>query len=152
MSKFHRAGSASNDQDNIKFKNTISKLLSERLSINLEQGIKIPIGLDSKKLKEFDLGSLESKVLVLCKSHTWTETGNVPSAKLNVFLNDMYSFHLAPKEYKKIFVILKDVHKKRGISLGEYYVTTKDHMIPRDVDFYELDQALNELKLLRKGK
>ena len=41
---------------------------------------KVEIGINAKKEHAFDFGN--NSILVECKSQTWTETGNAPSAKI----------------------------------------------------------------------
>jgi len=72
----------------------------------------------------------EEKIIIECKSHRWTSRDNVPSAKLTVWNEAMYYFHLAPAEYRKIFFILRDYSNKRHETLGEYYIRTYGHLIP----------------------
>ena len=55
-----------------------------------------------KKPHRFDLGNKEKKIIVECKSHTWTEGGNVPSAKMISWNETMYLFVAAPASYRKI--------------------------------------------------
>jgi hypothetical protein len=43
------------------------------------------VGSDKKKIRNFDLGSSTPAILVECKSHTWTQSGNIPSARLTVW-------------------------------------------------------------------
>ncbi|MCM3671088.1 hypothetical protein M3181_19185 [Mesobacillus maritimus] len=74
-----------------------------------------------------------------CKSHTWTASGNVPSAKITVWNEAMYYFHLAPKDYRKVFFILKDYSTKCSETLGDYYTRTHSHLIPEDVEIMEYD-------------
>ena len=49
----------------------------------------------------------------------------------------MYYFSLAPREFRKIFFVLKDVCDRRTESLGEYYVRLNRHLIPVDVEVWE---------------
>lgn len=63
----------------------------------------LEIGVEEVKRKHnFDLGSADPKVVVECKSHSWTEGGNAPSAKMAVWNEAMYYFSLVPDEYRKI--------------------------------------------------
>ena len=70
-------------------------------------------------------------VLVECKSHTWTQSGKVPSAKMTVWNEAMYLFLLAPKRFRKVLFVLRDFNEGRGESLAEYYVRNYSHLIPR---------------------
>ena len=62
---------------------------------------KVKIGIKAKKDHAFDLGN--DSIIVECKSKTWTEAGNAPSAKIKNWSDAMFSFYLAPEKYKKFF-------------------------------------------------
>ena len=136
---FQRKGIKSNTQIGIDFENLVITALEYNFGLKLQKRIRIPIGLHEKKDKIFDLGSIEQKIIIECKSHTWTESGNVPSAKVNAFLYDMYCLSLLPKGYQKIFVMQKCFSKKRNLTLCEYYIKNKNHLIPQDLLIYEFD-------------
>jgi len=98
-----------------------------------------------KKLHCFDLGTTKEKILVECKSHTWTAGAKVPSAKMTVWNEAMYYFHLAPLDYRKILFVLHDRRKKEGESLLTYYKRTYSHMIPEGVEFLEWDAVTGDI-------
>jgi hypothetical protein len=111
-------------------------LANERL--NLVPNFVVEVGVsDRKKKHRFDLGSADPPVLVECKSHTWTQTGNMPSAKMTVWNEAMYYFHVAPKNFRKIMFVLK--HDRRGQSLASYYLHAHGHLIPDGVEVWEFD-------------
>jgi hypothetical protein len=59
---------------------------SAKTDIVLTKNFSVPVGVsEAKKPHHFDLGSESPPVLVECKSHTWTEGGNMPSAKMTVW-------------------------------------------------------------------
>ena len=70
----------------------------------------LPIGYLSQKQHKFDLGCRNEKVIIECKSHTWTESGNVPSAKITVWDQAMLYFFLAPRSFRKIFAVKRDIN------------------------------------------
>ena len=76
-------------------------------------------------------------LIVECKSHTWRNGGDVPSAKISVWNEAMFYFNLAPSKYKKIFFVLRDFSEKKHKTLLEYYIEKRYHFIPKDVMFYE---------------
>lgn len=61
----------------------------------------------SGKTHRFDLGCEEPPTLIECKSHNFTVSGNMPSAKITVWNEAMYFFHLAPARYRKILFVLE---------------------------------------------
>lgn len=137
---FQRMGSKSNAHAGRDFENTAQKFFESK-SLFLDSNIKLPVGIETvTKDHAFDLGSLDQKIIVECKSHKWTSGGNVPSAKLTVWNEAMYYFVAAPKDFRKIMFILHDYSKKRGETLAQYYLRTYAHLVPSDVEFWEYDE------------
>ena len=111
---------------------------------------KVPCGLGNKKKHHiFDLGSEDPPVIVECKSQTWTVTGNVPSAKMTNWAAAMFYFHMAPPMYRKIFFVEQSLRSRSDESLLEYFARTQDHMIPPDVELWELPRDSDEVVILR---
>ena len=118
--------------------------------LSLERPFILKIGSSSlRKDHSFDLGSKSRKIIVECKSHTWTETGNAPSAKMSVWNEAMYYFSLAPKSYKKMFFVKRSLRK--GESLGQYYIKRYFHLIPSNVELWEFSVGNNNAKMLYCG-
>ena len=139
---FQRVGSISNAQVGREFEE-LARIYFAADQINLKIGFSIPVGVgEIKKEHCFDLGCnnlMHGKIIIQCNSHKWTSAGNVPSAKLTVWNEAMFYFSLAPKEYRKVFFILRDYSQKRKETLGEYYIRTYRHLIPADVEIIEYD-------------
>ena len=109
MNNFQRDGSTSNSHVGRAFEARARKVLAEH-GVRLESGHKVPCGLGTvRKNHAFDLGSGSPKVIVECKSHTWTSGGNVPSAKMKNWAEAMFYFHMAPPDYRKIFFVERSV-------------------------------------------
>ena len=145
MSSFQRDGSISNSQIGRAFEKRVQKFLAER-GVRLELNHKVSCGLDRvRKNHAFDLGSESPKVIVECKSQTWTAGGNVPSAKMKNWAEAMFYFHMAPPNYRKIFFVERSVRAGRNETLLGYFLRTRTHMIPADVEFWELDRYSDEL-------
>ena len=89
------------------------------------------------------------KILVECKSHTWTDSGKVPSAKLTVWNEAMLYFLLAPSEYRKIMFVQKDFNSKLKKTLAQYYLQRYSHLIPEDVELWEYDVVSHKPTRLR---
>jgi hypothetical protein len=114
---------------------------SEGLALDLNMKLPVCIG-DIKKIHAFDLGCLNEKVLVECKSHKWTAPNdNVPSAKLTVWKEAMFYFIASPPNYRKIMFVLRDYSEKRKETLAEYYLRTYSHLIPEGVELWEYDES-----------
>ncbi len=102
----------------------------------------MPIGVGSeKRLHRFDHGSDDPKVVVECKRHTWTATGNAPSAKMAVWNESMYYFHLLPTEYRKMLFVLLHRFNPEGKTLVNYYIGRFEHLIPFGVEIWEFDDV-----------
>ena len=117
----------------------------EKHGVKLSRNFAVEVGLSDKKKHCFDLGSANPKIIVECKSHKWTAGANVPSAKMTVWNEAMYYFHLAPKAFRKILFVLHDRRSKDGESLLSYYKRTYSHMIPEGVEFLEWDEATGDI-------
>ena len=148
MNRAHqRIGAISNAHVGADFE-LVAKEFFSKQGIVLQRGFPIEIGLSTKKVHNFDLGTSVEKILIECKSHRWTEGARVPSAKLTVWNEAMYYFHLAPTGYRKIFFVLHDRREAIGESLLTYYKRCYSHLIPNDVEFMEWDEVTgNILKL-----
>lgn len=138
MTNFQREGSISNAHVGRDFEARARVILAAH-GIPLQMNHKVPCGLgNDKKLHTFDLGSADPPVIVECKSQTWTKGDVVPSAKMKNWAEAMFYFHLAPPIYRKIFFVEQSLRVRTGESLLAYFRRTQSHMIPHDVEFWEL--------------
>ena len=109
---FQRLGSRSNAHVGRDFELAAQEFFAQQ-GVDLSIGLKVPVGISEvKKYHSFDLGCNKKRIIVECKSHTWTTGSNVPSAKLTVWNEAMYYFHIAPVGYRKIMFVLKDYCEK----------------------------------------
>lgn len=146
-SNFQRIGSVSNTQAGNDFEATARAFFAQQ-GISLVKNFSVPVGVgEAKKLHRFDLGSESPPVLVECKSHTWTQGGYMPSAKMTVWNEAMYYFHVAPAFYRKISFVLK--HSRREQSLASYYLKTHGHLVPEGVELWEFDLEAGSAERLR---
>ncbi len=140
-----RVGSVSNAHVGTDFESVAQKFFGQH-RIVLSRHFPTELGVvGRKKIHCFDLGSHEAKIIVECKSHRWTIGGKVPSAKMAVWNEAMYYFHLAPADYRKILFVLHDRREKEGESLLAYYRRTYDHLIPDRVEFLEWDEGTGDI-------
>lgn len=138
MTNHQRIGVISNAHAGREFEAEALKYFSEHEGLFLSPSFSIALGVaDRRKAHSFDLGSSNPAVLVECKSHNWTATGNMPSAKVTVWNEAMYYFHLAPQHFRKILFVLEARHARQPESLAEYYVRTAGHLIPTGVSVIE---------------
>jgi hypothetical protein len=151
MTDFQRVGSVSNTQVGIDFEAVAARCLAAK-GIEVRRAFSVPVGVAAtKKPHSFDLGSDDPPVLVECKSHRWTSGGNVPSAKMTVWNEAMYYFSAAPLGYRRIFFVLRDLSRSRGVTLAEYYLSRYRHLVPDDVEFWEFDEAAGSCHTLSTG-
>lgn len=145
MTNFQRSGAISNTHVGRAFEDRAQLILQSK-GIILSRNHKVSCGLGNKtKLHAFDLGSDEPKVIVECKSQTWTSGGNIPSAKMKNWAEAMFYFHMAPSGYRKIFFVERSHRAGREESLLAYFRRTQAHMIPADVELWELDRDSDTL-------
>jgi hypothetical protein len=138
INNFQRVGAVHNAGVGRLFEEAARNFFLSKEGILLAPGFAVDVGVSHRKKKHrFDLGSADPAILVECKSHTWTQTGNMPSAKMTVWNEAMYYFHIAPPAFRKIMFVLK--HDRRGTSLASYYLQTRGHMVPDDVEIWEFD-------------
>jgi len=119
-----------------RFERLVQRFFARR-RVPLQLNYSIPVGFDGKRGPyRFDLGSARPPVIVECKRHTWTATGNTPAAKLAVWMQACLYFVAAPRRYRRILAVLRDV--RRGQSLAEYFLEHYGHLVPRNVEIWEL--------------
>lgn len=123
------------------FERAVQSYLASQ-GINVRKDYTVEIGAGQKKRpRKFDLGSNTPKIIVECKSHSWTEGGNAPSAKMAVWNEAMYYFFLAPAEYRKLLFVLLSRFEPESETLLQYYVRRFEHLIPRGVEIWEYDET-----------
>jgi hypothetical protein len=139
-----RIGSVSNAHVGADFERVALEFFA-RQGISLSRNFAVQIGLKRRKSHCFDLGAAKEKIIIECKSHRWTVGARVPSAKMTVWNEAMYYFHLAPAEYRKILFVLHDRRAEDGESLLAYYTRTYSHLIPDGVTFMEWDEVTGDI-------
>lgn len=135
---FQRRGAISNTQAGREFEEA-ARFFFESTGTPLGPAFPVPVGGRIKKRHNFDLGSENPPILVECKSYTWTETGNPPSAKIRGMNEVMLLFSVSPSHYRKILFVLKHLHQRTKRSLATHYIRTQGHLIPEGVEIWEFD-------------
>ena len=107
---------------------------------------KLPIGNPPKDHK-FDIVAADDTIAIECKRYTWTETWNVPSAKMGTTNEAVFYLSFLPDTYEKYVVMLKTVNKKRNETLAEYYYKTNRHLLG-NVKVMEYDPELDMMRLI----
>lgn len=123
-----------------------STLLTAFFGVQFHNGYAIEIG-DPPKKHRFDLVSTDLSIIGECKNYSWTETGNIPSAKM-AFLNEavFYLQHLKNTQ-NRFLVLRKDMHERHVETLAEYYYRINRHLL-NGVFIIEIDIATNSVKTI----
>lgn len=96
------------------------------------------------KPHRFDVVSCDNSIIAECKCYTWTETGNIPSAKMG-FVNEAV-FYLSFITMADIYIVMKkSIHPKRTETLAEYYFRTNKHLLGR-TRVLEYDEELKTMR------
>ncbi len=121
------------------FQELVCKSISEYFGIPFKLEIALPIG-SPPKLHKFDCVSEDSKIVVECKCYTWTDTGNVPSAKMMGMNEAVFYMSYLPDEMIKILCIKKATHAKKLETLADYYCRIDGHLLS-GVKVFEVDDC-----------
>jgi len=92
---------------------------------------KIAIGFDPNNRKDhkFDIAAEDGSIVIECKRYTWTETGNVPSAKMGFTNEAAFYLSFLDEPTEKYIVMLYSYNARRGETLAEYYYRTNNHLL-----------------------
>jgi hypothetical protein len=138
MTNHQRVGAVSNAHAGREFEAEALAYFARQEGLLLTPSFSISLGVAKiRKNHSFDLGSRAPDVLIECKSHNWTITGNMPSAKVTVWNEAMYYFHLAPPGFRKVLFVLEARNSRQSETLAEYYVRVNGHLVPTDVSIIE---------------
>jgi hypothetical protein len=117
-----------NPKNGAAFQKDVQQYFIKKYGPGFEIEKKLPIG-DPPKDHKFDIVNTELEIVIECKRYTWTETGNVPSAKMGFTNEAAFYLRLLPDNYVKYIVMLKANHSKRQESLAEYYYRINNHLL-----------------------
>ena len=122
------------------------EVLSQYFNVGFRIEHPIPIGNPPKDHK-FDLVSDDLQYIGESKNYSWTEGGNIPSAKMG-FINEavFYLQHL-PSDKKRFVVMRRDVNEKHKETLADYYYRTNRHLL-NGVFIIEIDTTTNAVRTI----
>ena len=132
------------------FQLAVKEWFEEAYTAPFEIERKIAIG-RSAKLHSFDISSMDESIVVECKCYTWTETGNVPSAKMGFTNEAAFYLSFLPDDTERIIVMLHAEHAKRNETLAEYYFRTNRHLLGK-IKIYEFDLQTKEMRFVGQNK
>ncbi|MCG3177902.1 MAG: hypothetical protein BIFFINMI_00224 [Phycisphaerae bacterium] len=119
------------------FRQLAANVLGEHWKLALESEVSLPIG-NPPKYHRFDLASGDRKYVGEAKSYTWTESGNVPSAKMTCVNEAVFYLSHLPAKGIRFVAMLKDIRPRTGESLAVYYYRTNRHLL-NGVKILEID-------------
>ena len=135
-----------NPKNGADFQRAVQEYFIREMGEGFELEYKLKIGNPAKDHK-FDIVNAEKKVVIECKRYTWTETGNVPSAKMGFTNEAAFYLSFLPDSYKKYIVMLRSCNTKRNESLAEYYFRTNRHLLGKTI-IAEYDPLTEEMKIV----
>ncbi len=138
-----------NPRNGALFQRQVREWFEKQYGGDFQLEVKIPIGKPAKDHK-FDIVNLDKKIAVECKRYTWTESGNVPSAKMGFANEAAFYLSFLPETYEKYIVMLYSFHEKRKESLAEYYCRTNRHLIG-NIKVAEYNPEKDELHIISTG-
>ena len=100
-----------NPKNGADFQRQVLEWFRKNYDSDFELEKKIPIGNPAKDHK-FDIVDTSGTIAIECKRYTWTETGNVPSAKMGFTNEAAFYLSFLPETYEKYIVMLKSHHPK----------------------------------------
>ena len=131
-----------------KFQEFVQTILKEKYNTYFEQEAAIPIGRPPKEHK-FDLANADRSIVAECKCYTWTDSGNVPSAKLMGLDEAVFYFGFLPSGTTELLCMKKAVVRGKQETLAEYYVRAHGHLL-EDVSVIEISDD-GTIKIVRDG-
>ena len=129
-----------------KFQESVKLILEKKFCTSFEQEAAVAIGKPAKDHK-FDLANEDRSIVAECKCYTWTDSGNVPSAKLMGLDEAVFYFSFLPVGTKKILCMKRATFRGKAETLAEYYVRVHGHLLG-DVFVYEIadDGTMREIR------
>jgi hypothetical protein len=94
----------------------------------LQPGVALGIGHPPKRHR-FDLADPSSKVAVECKAFTWTESGNIPSAKVTTAREAVFFLQWLEEDWIKMLAMSRSLRAGSSESLAEYFVRLNGHLL-----------------------
>ena len=129
------------------FQELSAELLSDYFGMEFGIDIAIPIG-DPPKSHKFDCASEDKKLVAECKCYTWTETGNIPSAKMGFINEAVFYMSYLPADTVKMIIMKKATHAKRNETLAQYYCRTNLHLL-KGVKVFEIDTEIQKITVVK---
>ncbi|MCL2508249.1 MAG: hypothetical protein FWF05_03635 [Oscillospiraceae bacterium] len=105
----------------------VKKWFENKYHMEFERNSSFSIG-NPPKAHRFDVVSEDKLIVAECKCYTWTETGNIPSAKMGS-VNEAVFYLSFINDADTYVVLKKSMHPKRSETLAEYYYGANKHLL-----------------------
>ena len=130
------------NEENPKIGKEFQKLACKRIAdyFGISFGMEKPLLIGKPpKSHKFDCVSTDGKIVVECKCYTWTDAGNVPSAKLMGLNEAVFYMSYLPDDVTRVLCIKRATHVKKAETLAEYYCRIDGHLL-NDIKILEIDE------------
>ena len=131
------------------FQKQVLEWFTDHIGPSFELEVKIPIG-NPPKDHRFDIVNPDKRIAIECKRFTWTESGNVPSAKIRTLNEAAFFLSFLPDDYGKYIVMFRDFNAKRNETLAEYYFHAYHHLLGKTI-IAEYDPASGEMTFIKQN-
>ena len=128
------------------FQKLVWKSISAYFGVPFELETALPIG-NPAKLHKFDCVSEDKRIVVECKCCSWTDAGNVPSAKMMASNEALFYMSYLPDDVTKILCLKKASHPKKLETLAEYYCRIYGHLLSH-VKVFEVND-FGEIRVIK---
>lgn len=123
------------------FQRKVLDIAKDRFKMAFVEEKAVLIG-NPPKEHRFDVVSVDGSIIIECKCYTWTNGGNVPSAKMSTLNEAVLYMRSIRTGAKKILALKKDIRVKNKESLAQYYCRTYGHLL-YDIEVWEIDDYGN---------
>jgi hypothetical protein len=96
-------------------------------ALGREFDLEVPFDLGGIRPHSFDLASRERDIIAECKAFSFTAAGNNPSAKITTLREAAMYLRSMKGDVTRVLMVKRDVHPKRGETLGRYFVRLNTH-------------------------
>lgn len=120
------------------FQEFVRRVLEDKYKVPFYMEPAIPIGTPKKEHK-FDLANKDRTIVSECKCYTWTDSGNVPSAKLMGLDEALFYFGFLPDNTIKLLCMKQATYTGKHETLAEYYCRVHGHLL-KDVHVMEISE------------
>lgn len=93
-----------------------------RHALGRDFNLEVPISIGPGRPHYFDLATPERDIIVECKAFGFTESGNIPSAKISTLREATAYLRAATGDACRLLVVKRATRPKHSETLGRYFV------------------------------